>query len=95
MILKPCFAETLFISAIGFAKLLATSFFPAGVAAITVPSVAVATDPEQLAVGGQIRGRKKMPQLAAAISSRAPRGRDWTTATDHGRVDPLRFGSPR
>jgi hypothetical protein len=51
MILKPCFAETLFISAIGVATLLATSFFPAGVAAITVPSVAVATDPEQLAAG--------------------------------------------
>jgi len=50
-ILKPCFAETLFISAIGFATLLATSFFPAGVAAITVPSVAMATDPEQLAAG--------------------------------------------
>jgi hypothetical protein len=51
MILTPCFAETLFISAIGVAALLATGFFPAGVAAVAVPSVAVATDPEQLAAG--------------------------------------------
>jgi hypothetical protein len=51
MILKPCFAETLFISAIGVATLLATSFFSAAVAAVTVPSVAVATDPELLAAG--------------------------------------------
>ena len=51
MILKPCFAETLFISAIGVATLLATSFFPTWVAAVPVPSVAVATDPEQLAAG--------------------------------------------
>lgn len=51
MILKPCFAKTLFISAIGVATLLATSFSPAGVAAVTVTSVAVATDPEQLSAG--------------------------------------------
>ena len=51
MMLKPCFAETPFISAIGVATLLATSFFPAWVAAVTVPSVAVATDPEQFAAG--------------------------------------------
>jgi hypothetical protein len=51
MILKPCFAETLFILAISVATLLATSFFSAGVAAVTVSSVAVATDPKQLATG--------------------------------------------
>jgi hypothetical protein len=51
MILTPCGAETLVISAIGFVALLATSFFPAGVAAVVVPAVAVATDPEQLAAG--------------------------------------------
>lgn len=51
MILTPCDAETLFIPAISFLALPATCFFPAGVTTVKVPSVAVATDPKQLAAG--------------------------------------------
>ncbi|HVH60932.1 MAG TPA: hypothetical protein VM709_11380 [Candidatus Sulfotelmatobacter sp.] len=51
MIPTPCVTETLFIPAISFLALLVTGFFTAGVAAVAVPSVAVATDPEQLAAG--------------------------------------------
>ena len=51
MVLPPCLAETLFVAAIGVAALLATSLLPAGVAAVTLPAVAMATDPEPLAAG--------------------------------------------